>query len=169
MPQFVREHARLAAICDGNDRVRRAEIDTKYVGPCHERRMPEEVWVHQWPEMGGECSLRAILPGSIVHESTSWTPVQRCLPETGHVRRYAYIQCMNDTRLQILDILRQRADRRTDVGHLAARLSVSRTQVAEALLHLERKGLVDAGELRLTLGGLAAAQALAAQVRSVAA
>ncbi len=62
----------------------------------------------------------------------------------------------------ILDVLLERAERRTDAGHLARRCGVTRTQIAEGLLHLERKGLVDAERLKLTLTGLAAANALRA-------
>lgn len=49
-----------------------------------------------------------------------------------------------------------------DAGSLARHLGVRPTEVAQALLHLERKGLADAGTARLTLAGLTAAAALAA-------
>ena len=62
----------------------------------------------------------------------------------------------------ILDVLLDRAERRTDAGVLATRCGISRTQVAEALLHLDRKGLVEASRVKLTLQGLAAATALRA-------
>lgn len=62
----------------------------------------------------------------------------------------------------ILDVLLDRAERRTDAGILATLCGVSRTQIAEALLHLDRKGLVDASRVKLTLPGLAAANALRA-------
>ena len=62
----------------------------------------------------------------------------------------------------ILDVLLDRAELRTDAGHLAKQCGVTRTQIAEALLHLDRKGLVDASRVKLTLSGLAAANALRA-------
>ena len=63
----------------------------------------------------------------------------------------------------ILDVLLDRAERRTDAGVLATLCGVSRTEIAEAIVHLERKGLVDASRLKLTLPGLAAANALRAE------
>jgi Mn-dependent DtxR family transcriptional regulator len=51
---------------------------------------------------------------------------------------------------------------RVDAGALARRLGVRPTEVAHALVHLERRGLADAATARLTLAGLAAATALAA-------
>ncbi len=50
----------------------------------------------------------------------------------------------------------------TDAGGIGRRTGRSASEVAEALLHLERRGLVDASRARLTLAGLAAATALAA-------
>ena len=66
------------------------------------------------------------------------------------------------TLFMVLDVLLDRAELRTDAGHLAKRCGVTRTQIAEALLHLDRKGLVDASRVKLTLSGLAAANALRA-------
>lgn len=51
----------------------------------------------------------------------------------------------------------------TDAGGIGRRIGRSASEVAQALLHLERRGLVDASRARLTLQGLAAAVALAAQ------
>lgn len=62
----------------------------------------------------------------------------------------------------VLDLLLDRAERRTDAGYLATRCGVSRTHIAEALLRLDQKGLVDASKVKLTLQGLAAATALRA-------
>lgn len=61
---------------------------------------------------------------------------------------------------EILNVLLDRAERRTDVGVLAGHCGAARREIAEALLHLDRKGLVDASQVRLTLQGLAAATAL---------
>ena len=55
-----------------------------------------------------------------------------------------------------------RMDHPASAGLVADRLGVSATRVAEALLHLEGRGLADASAVRLTLAGLAAASALAA-------
>lgn len=66
----------------------------------------------------------------------------------------------------ILDVLFDRAERRTDVGLLAEHCGVSRTQIAEVLLQLDEKGLVDASRVKLTLQGLAAANALRADTAS---
>lgn len=49
--------------------------------------------------------------------------------------------------------------------NLAGRIGATPTAVAEALLHLERRGLVDAGRARLTMRGLAAAAALRTHAR----
>ncbi len=49
-----------------------------------------------------------------------------------------------------------------DASAIARRVGTSPTRVAEALLHLEGKGLVDATKARLTLAGLSAAAAFAA-------
>ena len=62
----------------------------------------------------------------------------------------------------ILEELLTRGERRTDAGHLAQVCGTTRTYIAEALLHLDRKGLVDASTSRLTLAGLGAASALRA-------
>lgn len=64
--------------------------------------------------------------------------------------------------LGLLDLLLTLADRPATAGLLGARLGVSRLRVGEGLLHLERRGLVDAGRARLTLRGLAIASALRA-------
>lgn len=58
-----------------------------------------------------------------------------------------------------------RTDLPADAGTLAARLGVRPVRLAQALLHLERKGLVDAGRVRLTLHGLAVAASLDAALR----
>lgn len=49
---------------------------------------------------------------------------------------------------------------RPETGALCRLVGASPTRVAEALLHLERRGLVDASRVRLTMSGLAAASAL---------
>lgn len=64
--------------------------------------------------------------------------------------------------LGLLDLLLSLADRPATAGRLGMRLGVSPLRVAEGLLHLERRGLVDAGKARLTLRGLAIASALRA-------
>lgn len=64
--------------------------------------------------------------------------------------------------LSLLDLLLSLGDRPATAGRLGARLGVSPLRVAEGLLHLERRGLVDAGRARLTLRGLAIAAALRA-------
>ncbi|MEM9074706.1 MAG: hypothetical protein AAGE52_39790 [Myxococcota bacterium] len=65
-------------------------------------------------------------------------------------------------RFGILEVLRRREGARTTVGDLVFALHASATEVADALVQLDRKGLVDAGRVRLTMMGLAAASALAA-------
>ncbi len=69
---------------------------------------------------------------------------------------------MNDAHLLlgILDQLLGHAHETTDVGRLARALGRTPSEIAAALLHLEHKGLVDAGRVRLTLAGLAAASSL---------
>ncbi|MCA9580557.1 MAG: hypothetical protein KC416_02105 [Myxococcales bacterium] len=64
--------------------------------------------------------------------------------------------------LQTLDTLfvLGAAELQPDVELLSRRIRVSVSDVAEALLHLETRGLVDAGKVRLTMRGLAAATAL---------
>lgn len=62
----------------------------------------------------------------------------------------------------LLDLLLSLGDRSATAGRLGARLGVSPSRAAEGLLHLERRGLVDAGRARLTLHGLAIATALRA-------
>lgn len=64
--------------------------------------------------------------------------------------------------LGLLDLLLTLADRPATAGRLGTRLGVSPLRVAEGLIHLERRGLVDAGKARLTLHGLAIATALRA-------
>lgn len=64
--------------------------------------------------------------------------------------------------LGLLDVLLSLADRPATASRLGTRLGVSPLRVAEGLLHLERRGLVDAGKARLTLRGLAIATALRA-------
>ncbi|MEO0325513.1 MAG: hypothetical protein AAF447_21325, partial [Myxococcota bacterium] len=58
--------------------------------------------------------------------------------------------------LGLLDALLRLAEKPTTLGELALVLGVSATDTAEALLVLERRGLVRAERLRLTLTGLAA-------------
>jgi hypothetical protein len=48
----------------------------------------------------------------------------------------------------------------TDAGGIARRIARSPTEVAAALLHLERRGLANASRARLTMAGLAAAVTL---------
>ncbi len=55
-----------------------------------------------------------------------------------------------------------REDRPAHVGNVASRIGESRSEVARALRHLERRGLCDAGRCRLTLHGLAVASGLRA-------
>jgi Mn-dependent DtxR family transcriptional regulator len=57
------------------------------------------------------------------------------------------------------------ADVPAHAGRIAARVGLSPTEVAEILLHLEARGLVDAGRARLTLRGLAVAHALVEHAR----
>ncbi|MEM6955061.1 MAG: hypothetical protein AAF411_30700 [Myxococcota bacterium] len=66
----------------------------------------------------------------------------------------------------ILDQLLHQAERPSTAALLARRLDVSALEVSDALLHLEGKGLLRADTMRLTLSGLAAAQALAGARRS---
>ena len=54
-----------------------------------------------------------------------------------------------------------------EVGGLARRAGLTPTAVAEALLHLEKRGLVDGSGVRLTMPGLVAAAALHAHAFSV--
>lgn len=85
--------------------------------------------------------------------------------ETGRVISVACtVLCMNHEALVLglLDLLLSLADRPATAGRLGMRLGVSPLRVAEGLLHLERRGLVDAGKARLTLRGLAIASALRA-------
>jgi len=51
---------------------------------------------------------------------------------------------------------------RVDASAIARRIGARPVQVAEALFHLESRGLVDASTAALTLPGLAAAAALSA-------
>ena len=53
--------------------------------------------------------------------------------------------------LGLLDVLLSLADRPATASRLGTRLGVSPLRVAEGLLHLERRGLVDAGKARLHL------------------
>lgn len=77
---------------------------------------------------------------------------------------------MNDAQLlfAILDALLTlaRSDHPARVDNVAGRLGVRSARVAGALLHLERRELVDASRVRLTLRGLAAATALRAAADS---
>ena len=68
--------------------------------------------------------------------------------------------------LDVLDVLYTRAHVPSDASSLALHLGVTPTKVAEALLHLEERGMADATRARLTLRGLAAASALNAAQRS---
>jgi Mn-dependent DtxR family transcriptional regulator len=68
--------------------------------------------------------------------------------------------------LGVLDALYLLADRHPDASSLALRLGATPSAVADALLHLEKRGLADAGSIRLTLRGLAAAAALNGASRS---
>ncbi len=68
--------------------------------------------------------------------------------------------------LDVLDALYTRTDAPSDASTLALHLGVTPTRVAEALLHLERRGMADASRARLTLRGLAAASALNAAARA---
>ncbi|MEM9187777.1 MAG: hypothetical protein AAGF12_01275 [Myxococcota bacterium] len=70
--------------------------------------------------------------------------------------------------IQVLDSLYVLAqcDRRADVGAIAEHLGLRPTQVGEAMVHLEAKGLVDAERGRLTMRGLAASTALRAARRT---
>ena len=68
--------------------------------------------------------------------------------------------------LDVLDVLYTRAHVPSDASSLALYLGVSPTRVAEALLHLEKRGMVDAIKVRLTLRGLTAAASLNAAQRS---
>lgn len=68
--------------------------------------------------------------------------------------------------LDVLDVLYTRAHVPSDASSLALYLGVSPTRVAEALLHLEKRGMADATKVRLTLRGLTAAASLNAAARS---
>jgi Mn-dependent DtxR family transcriptional regulator len=57
------------------------------------------------------------------------------------------------------------ADMPADAGRLAERVGLSKVAVADVLIHLERRGLVDAGKVRLTIRGLAIAHALTEHAR----
>ncbi len=63
----------------------------------------------------------------------------------------------------LLDLAR--ADVPAHAGEIALRLGLSATRVGESLVHLERRGLADAERARLTMRGLAVAQALLAHAR----
>ncbi len=73
----------------------------------------------------------------------------------------------DDIAIQVLATMydQQQRDQRPDAGSIARDLGVRATRVAEAILHLERRGLVDAGRARLTMTGLAAAAALSLHAR----
>ena len=76
---------------------------------------------------------------------------------------------MNAHRIaQVLDILHQNQVRGvpSDAGRIARRLGYTATEVAEVLLDLDRKGLVDATRACLTMGGFVAATALTAELRT---
>ncbi len=51
---------------------------------------------------------------------------------------------------------------RVDASAIARRIGARPTEVGQALLHLESRGLADATSARLTMAGLAAAAAFAA-------
>ncbi|MBO6939867.1 MAG: hypothetical protein JJ863_33150 [Deltaproteobacteria bacterium] len=68
--------------------------------------------------------------------------------------------------LDVLDVLYTQAHVASDATTLALHLGVTPTRVAEALLHLETRGMADASKARLTLQGLAAASALNAAQRA---
>ncbi len=68
--------------------------------------------------------------------------------------------------LDVLDVLYTRAHVPSDASSLALHLGVTPTRVAEALLHLEKRGMVDATKVRLTLSGLTAAASLNAAARA---
>ncbi len=57
------------------------------------------------------------------------------------------------------------ADLPAHAGRIATEVGLSPTAVGEILLHLERRGLVDAGRARLTMRGLAIAHALTEHAR----
>jgi Mn-dependent DtxR family transcriptional regulator len=63
--------------------------------------------------------------------------------------------------IQVLETIheQQLRDRAPDAGSIAKALGARPTQVGEALLVLERRGLVDAARVRLTMVGLAVAAA----------
>ena len=63
----------------------------------------------------------------------------------------------------LLDLAR--AGRRANAAALGLRTRLSLAQVADALAHLDARGLADARGCRLTLSGLAVATGLAAQAR----
>ena len=62
--------------------------------------------------------------------------------------------------LGLLDALLRLAEKPTSLGELALALGATATETGEALVTLERRGLVHVERLRLTLTGLAAASAL---------
>jgi len=69
-------------------------------------------------------------------------------------------------RLSLSDVLQTLYEatgtsRRVDASALARSLGVSPTRVGEALVTLDRRGLVDAAHARLTMRGLAVAASLA--------
>jgi Mn-dependent DtxR family transcriptional regulator len=66
-----------------------------------------------------------------------------------------------DLLIALLDLAQN--DQAAQAGALAARVDARPLDVAEALVSLERRGLVDAGRARLTFGGLAVAAALRAR------
>lgn len=68
--------------------------------------------------------------------------------------------------LDVLDVLYTQAHVPSDASSLALHLGVTPTRVAEALIHLERRGMADANRARLTLRGLAAAASLNAAQRA---
>lgn len=69
----------------------------------------------------------------------------------------------SDSQVLVQLFIQSRDNQRPSTRSLALALGRSRGEMAEALLRLETRGLVDAGRVRLTLSGLVAGNALAQQ------
>ena len=71
---------------------------------------------------------------------------------------------LQDTLIALFDL--GRLDRPATADSLAEVLGASALRVAETLLELERRGLVDAGRCRLTMIGLAVAASVTTETRT---
>lgn len=98
----------------------------------------------------GRNALRSVRPGAAAPFAAS--------SAGGSVLGSADKRTILGTLLALFDLARGDDPARAD--NVAGRLGVSPAAVAKALVHLEARGLVDAGRVRLTLRGLSTAAAL---------